>query len=313
MCGWFLLTIPLTVPLFESPDIVGCGWCLSWVHAGSSLRYSACFPLTPHISLYGTSSHYSNPRPRGLCCNTYGACARSYIRGPPGRPCHCHAQDEWRQRLVSAYGSSSRVLGAGGGDGGSAGGSSNSNFEFNSHTRKRRTRSASTTTPTPPVTAGGSSSSSGASNNPSNNLSTSHQDNGTGGGGGGGGIEDESGEPECAAAVEELCSALGVPRVQDVAASGPAMAMVRAWGRQFAGAFGPAQPGAGVCGIGSEVRNMKLGYCSVYLFFFVASALSAGWDILPYCTSYLGCSFVLRMFHSWLYRILVWFGASGIG
>lgn len=154
---------------------------------------------------------------------------------------------------MSAYGSSARVLGAGAGDssgsdsGSGSGGGSGTNFESNTHTRKRRARSASTPTSTPAAAA-----TTTAVPDNSNSLSASHQDNGSGGGG-----EDESGERECAAAtaVEELCSALGVPSVQDVAASGPAMAMVRAWGRQFAGAFGPAQPGAGVCGIGSEVRT----------------------------------------------------------
>ncbi|CAN0069625.1 unnamed protein product, partial [Scytosiphon promiscuus] len=38
---------------------------------------------------------------------------------------------------------------------------------------------------------------------------------------------------ECVLAVEELCSALGVPSVREVVSSGAAMAMVRAWGLQF--------------------------------------------------------------------------------
>lgn len=160
-------------------------------------------------------------------------------------PClsFCPRQEQWRRRLVSAYGSSASVIrGRGGGGAG--------NFEPNNHTRKRRTRSTSTP-PTPAAAASGNS-----------NLTTDRQDNGGGvgdGGGGEGGSEDDEGDaqPDCAAAaVEELCSALGIPCLQGVAASGPAVSMIRAWGRQFAGAFGPAQPGAGVCGIGSEVGKM---------------------------------------------------------
>lgn len=164
-------------------------------------------------------------------------------------------QDEWRQRLVSAYGSSARVFG-GGGDGGSGG-----SFESNSHTRKRRTRSTSTPTPGAAAPAGAATTTTTSSNSNNN-----RQDNGGAGAAGGGGGDE-------AVAVEELCSALGVPCVQDVAASGPAMSMVRAWGRQFAGAFGPAQPGAGICGIGSEVRRMENIFFNTIGVFFVGALI----------------------------------------
>ena len=62
------------------------------------------------------------------------------------------------------------------------------------------------------------------------------------------------GAGSCVAAVEELCAALGVPLPQDLAISWSALTMVRCWGKQFAGAFGPAQKRAGMCDIGGEVR-----------------------------------------------------------
>lgn len=71
----------------------------------------------------------------------------------------------------------------------------------------------------------------------------------------------------CVAAVEELCAAIGVPLPQEVVNSTSAMTMVRCWGKQFAGAFGPAQKGAGVCGIGGEVSSRSHflgGLCEAY-------------------------------------------------
>lgn len=146
------------------------------------------------------------------------------------------SQDEWQQRLVSAYGSSSRCSFSNSNrnnirNSTSTSTTSNSNSNsYERHTRKRRTRTpAAAAAAAAPAMTG---------------VNADHL---------GGHDDSDGGASECIAAVQELCSALGVPSVEAVASSGPAMAMLEAWGRQFAEAFGPAQPGAGVCGIGSEV------------------------------------------------------------
>lgn len=64
-----------------------------------------------------------------------------------------------------------------------------------------------------------------------------------------------------AVAVEAMCSAMGVPSAEAVVRSGLAMEMVRRWGGQFRGAYGTAQPGAGVCEIGAEVRERCVCVC----------------------------------------------------
>lgn len=67
------------------------------------------------------------------------------------------------------------------------------------------------------------------------------------------GSKTDGSEHDLIAGVEEMCAALGVPLPEAVMFSTVAVDMLGAWGKQYVGAFGPAQDGAGVCGIGSEV------------------------------------------------------------
>lgn len=133
-------------------------------------------------------------------------------------------QDEWRQCLASAYGSSARLS------------FTTTGYDSNGHTRKRRNNNK----PAAPAAAAAA-------------VTTLADDGGASEIDDDDGDDDDGGGVECLAAVQELCSALGVPSPQAVVSSDPAMGMVRAWGRQYKEAFGPAQPKAGVCRIGSEV------------------------------------------------------------
>ncbi|CAN0205849.1 unnamed protein product [Ectocarpus sp. 4 AP-2014] len=136
-------------------------------------------------------------------------------------------EDEWRQRLASAYGSSARLS------------FTTTGYDSNGHTRKRRNNKK-------PAAPAAAASSAATTTTLADDGGASEIDDDDGDGDDGGGVE-------CLAAVLELCSAMGVPSPQAVVSSNTAMGMVRAWGRQYKEAFGPAQPKAGVCRIGSEV------------------------------------------------------------
>ncbi|CAM9192647.1 unnamed protein product [Ascophyllum nodosum] len=153
--------------------------------------------------------------------NESGGCSRT--AGWSGEAASAEGGEEaWRQRVVAAYNSSGRLFrGGGGGDGKPTGGLE----DTSATTVNSNTATSASAAYSQGVDVGG----------------------GRAGGGAGG----------CVAAVEELCAALGVPLPQDLAISWSALTMVRCWGKQFAGAFGPAQKRAGMCDIGGEALSLS--------------------------------------------------------